>query len=82
MQLLFQTNSANQGFAQPNPNPTPVLSSNPLIDSQPQVQKPNPLDMFSQNKPASFATMSGGNFSQNFDMSHFGTMQPNAGGSL
>ena len=74
MQLLFQTNSAsqNQAFSQ---QPT-------FLPSEPAPQKPNPLDMFNNSKPASFSTISGGSAFQNgnFDMSSFGTMQPGKGG--
>ncbi len=48
-----------------------------------QPPKNNPLDMFSNNKPATFATLSGGNNSNlNFDMSSFGTMQVKPKGEI
>lgn len=48
-----------------------------------QPPKSNPLDMFSNNKPATFATLSGTNNNSNldFDMNTFGTMQVKGKGS-
>ena len=61
---MYQNKAPNQGFGQLNLN---------LNVEQPP--KANPLDMFSNNKPTSFATLSGGSNNLNFDMSSFGTMQ-------
>lgn len=74
MQLLFQTNSGSQ--------PQSFIQQPTFLAPEPVPQKPNPLDMFNNSKPASFSTISGGSSFQNnnFDMSSFGTMQPGKGG--
>jgi hypothetical protein len=75
---MFQTNSATQ---QP---PLSQMSLNFATSAEPPALKApqvNPLDMFSNNKPATFATISGGSFPHNFDISNFGTMQSNQRGN-
>lgn len=69
---MFQTNTPPQG------PPLAQMNLNVTLPPEPQ-QKPqnNPLDLFSNNKPATFATTSGANFQGGFDMSAFGTMQAN-----
>jgi len=71
MQLLFTTTNytnLNENQSRPQPTVTPPKS--------------NPLDMFSNNKPATFSTMSGAtNNNAGFDMLNFGTMQLNASNS-
>jgi hypothetical protein len=72
MYRMFQTNSPNA------PQGPPLAQMNLNIGpSEPQQKQTNPLDLFSNNKPASFATTSGLNFQGGFDMAAFGTMQPN-----
>lgn len=75
MQLMFQTNSAGQ--------PQPQFQ---LSQPQPQFQLPqpqqNPLDLFQNNKPASFSTLSGGSLGNNFDMSSFATTQTKPKGTV
>ena len=81
LQLMFQTNSMSQ------PQPQYQLPSN--SQAQPQLNltldaKPqqNPLDMFQNNKPASFSTLSGGSLGNNFDMNSFATIQAKPKGTV
>lgn len=72
MYRMFQTNSQNP------PQGPPLAQMNLNIGTtQPQQKQTNPLDLFSNNKPVSFATTSGVNFQGGFDMAAFGTMQAN-----
>ena len=73
MYRMFQTNTS------PQAPPLAQMNLNVTLPPEPQ-QKPqsNPLDLFSNNKPATFATTSGVNFQGGFDMSTFGTMQANS----
>jgi hypothetical protein len=78
MMRMFQSSSPqNPPLSQMNLNVSSPVE--PVVEKQVQ---PNPLDMFSNNKPSSFATLSGGNFQHNFDMANFGTMQANTKGNL
>lgn len=77
MLRMFQTNTPTQS------PPLSQMSLN-INPPEPVVQKPaqpNPLDLFSNSKPSSFATVSGGNFPPAFDMASFGTMQANTKGA-
>lgn len=80
LQLMFQTNSMSQPqpqFQLPlNSQPQPQL--NLTLDTKPQL---NPLDMFQNNKPASFSTLSGSSLGNNFDMNSFATIQTKPKGS-
>ena len=86
MQMMFKTSNYSS-LAQPQPASQPLNFSQPVSQPQntllgAQPVKPNPLDMFSSSKPASFNTMSGvANNGTNFDMNSFGTMQFNPKGS-
>lgn len=75
MMRMFQSSSPqNPPLSQMSLNISAPIE--PIPQKQP-VQS-SPLDMFSSSKPSSFATMSGGNYQANFDMSSFGTLQPNS----
>lgn len=64
-QLFTTTNYSNLNASQP----TSAIAA----------QKPNPYDLFSANKPATFSTISGvHNNNLGLDLSNFGTMQLNA----
>jgi hypothetical protein len=78
MLRMFQTNTPAQ-----SPPLTQMNLNIGAPEAIPQKQaQSNPLDLFSNNKPVSFATTSGGSFPNNFDMASFGTMQAGSKGGL
>lgn len=72
MQNMFQTTNYQNINNQPTQNAINQPSQNAI--NQPVQNKPPAFDMFSNNKPQTFATMSGGGNNE-FNMANFGTMQ-------
>jgi hypothetical protein len=91
MQMLFQTNSGGKGQISqismtsansPSPNDFFIANNSSINLGQQPSQAPQPktaasnLDLFKENKPETFATMSGGaSGGFDFNMASFGTMQ-------
>ena len=82
LQMMFQTTNyadlQNQGstISANGPSASQLSQLSQTAPPPPsEATKPNPMDIFNNNMPANFSTMSGAGQSSAIDMSAFGTMQ-------